>query len=129
MTNFKWMLMLLVAAALAACAGAPIYNVKNSPIVTASGKAPSMQQVQNAILQAGTQLGWQIANEKPGKMTGRLNLRTHQAVVDIDYDTKQYSITYRDSVDLGAKDGTIHKNYNSWVQNLDNRIRTQFNLI
>jgi hypothetical protein len=128
MIKFKWLLLLLLTA-LAACTAVPIYNVKGSPIVTASGKPPSMQQVQGAIVQAGTQLGWQISNTKPGKMTGRLNLRTHQAVVDIDYDTKQYSITYRDSVDLGAKDGTIHKNYNSWVQNLDNRIRTQFNLI
>jgi hypothetical protein len=128
MTKFKWLLVLLLTA-LAACTAVPIYDVKGSPIITASGKTPSMQQVQSAILQAGTQLGWQISNDKPGKMTGRLNLRSHQAVVNIDYDTKQYSITYRDSVDLGAKDGTIHKNYNSWVQNLDNRIRTQFNLI
>jgi len=128
MTKFKWLLVLLVTA-LAACNVAPIYNVKGSPIATASGKPPTMQQVQTAILTAGTALGWQISNDKPGKMTGRLNLRTHQAVVDIDYDTKQYNITYRDSVDLGAKDGTIHKNYNSWVQNLDNRIRAQFNLI
>jgi hypothetical protein len=128
MTKFKWLLVLFVTA-LAACTAVPIYEVKGSPIITASGKPPSMQQVQSAILQAGTQLGWQISNDKPGKMTGRLNLRSHQAVVNIDYDTKQYSITYRDSVDLGAKDGTIHKNYNGWVQNLDNRIRTQFNLI
>jgi hypothetical protein len=128
MTKFKWLLVLF-ATALAGCTVAPIHNVKGSPIVTASGKAPTMQQVQSAVLQAGTALGWQISNDKPGKMTGRLALRTHQAVVDIDYDTKQYSITYRDSVDLNAKDGTIHKNYNGWVQNLDNRIRAQFNLI
>ena len=128
MTKFKWLLVFLVTA-LAACNAAPIYNVTGSPIVTASGKPPSMQQVQTAILTAGTALGWQITNDKPGRMTGRLNLRTHQAVVDIEHDTKQYSIKYRDSVDLGAKDGTIHKNYNSWVQNLDNRIRAQFNLI
>jgi hypothetical protein len=128
MTKFRWLLVLL-ATTLAACTVAPIYNVKGSPIVTSSGKSPTMQQVQTAILQAGTALGWQLSNDKPGKMTGRLALRTHQAVVDIDYDTKQYSITYRDSVDLNAKDGTIHKNYNGWVQNLDNRIRAQFNLI
>jgi hypothetical protein len=128
MTKFKWLLVFF-AGVLAACSAAPIYNVKGSPITTASGKAPTMQQVQSAILQAGTSLGWQMSNDKPGKMTGRLALRTHQAVVDIDYDTKQYNITYRDSVDLNAKDGMIHKNYNSWVQNLDNRIRAQFNLI
>ena len=128
MTKFKWLLVFF-AGLLAACSAAPIYNLKGSALTTASGKAPTMQQVQSAILQAGTSLGWQMSNEKPGKMTGRLALRTHQAVVDIDYDTKQYNITYRDSVDLNAKDGMIHKNYNSWVQNLDNRIRAQFNLI
>lgn len=128
MTKFKWLLVLFVAA-LAACTSAPIQNIEGAPIVTASGKAPSMQQVQSAILNAGTALGWQIANEKPGRMTGRLNLRTHQAVVDIEHDVKQYSIKYRDSVDLGAKDGMIHKNYNGWVQNLDRTIRAQFNLL
>jgi hypothetical protein len=122
-------LLCAVVLATVGCAAQPIYNVTGAPITTSSGKAPSMQQVQTAIQQAGTQLGWQITAEKPGRMTGRLSLRTHQALVDIEYDTKQYSIKYKDSVDMQAKDGTIHKNYNGWVQNLEQRIRAQFNLI
>jgi hypothetical protein len=131
MTKLIWtFLFAVVVAAAVGCAGQqPIYNVTGAPITTSSGKTPSMQQVQTAILQAGTQLGWQITNEKPGRMTGRLTLRTHQAVSDIEYDTKSYSIKYRDSVDLGAKDGQIHRNYNGWVQNLDRQIRAQFNLL
>lgn len=125
MTKLIKGLLVLSVLALAACAGQPVYNVTDAPVVTVSGKALSMKEVQQAITRAGIQLGWQIAPEKPGQLTGRLALRTHQAVVDIKHDTKTYSIAYRDSVDLGAKDGMIHKNYNSWVQNLDKAIRAQ----
>jgi hypothetical protein len=129
MTKLFGALLCAVVLAAVGCAAQPIYQVTGAPITTTSGKTPSMQQVQTAIQQAGTQLGWQLTAEKPGLMTGRLAVRTHQAVVAIEYDTKQYSIKYKDSVDLQAKDGTIHKNYNGWVQNLDQRIRAQFNLI
>ena len=47
----------------------------------------------------------------------------HVAVVDIEHDTKSYSIKYRDSQNLTPRDGMIHKNYNGW--NLDKEIRTQ----
>ena len=104
---------------------APIQNVQGSPVMTGSGKAASMQDVQQAIVRAGAALGWQITPVKPGQLAGRLNLRTHQAIVDITHDAKQYNITYKDSVDLGAKDGQIHKNYHGWVQNLDRGIRAQ----
>jgi len=32
---------------------------------------------------------------------------------------------FKSAENLGAADGKIHKNYNSWVQNLDRRIRTE----
>jgi hypothetical protein len=124
------MLVLSVALAAAGCATQqPIYNVTDAPVMTASGKAPTMSEVQVAIIRAGTALGWQIAPEKPGRLTGRLVLRSHQAVVDIQHNAKTYSIKYRESVDLGEKDGQIHRNYNSWIQNLDNGIRTQLSLL
>ena len=103
----------------------PVYNVIDAPIVITSSKAPSLDDIQKAITRAGIQLGWQITPQKPGRLTGQLTLRTHQAMVDIEYSTKSYSIKYRDSVDLGAKDGQIHRNYNGWVQNLDKGIRAQ----
>ena len=111
------------------CTLAPIQNVQGSPVITASGKAASMQDVQQAIMRAGSALGWQITPVKPGQLTGQLFLRSHQAIVDITHDTKQYNITYKDSVDLGAKDGQIHKNYNGWVQNLDRGIRAQLSTL
>jgi len=128
-TRLTWILALSMVIMAVGCTTQPIYNVTGSPVATSSGKAASMQEVQSAIVRAGAALGWQITPEKPGQMTGRLALRTHQAVVDINYDTKQYSINYRDSVDLNAKDGQIHRNYNGWIQNLDKGIRSQLSLL
>lgn len=109
---------------LGACAGTPVYNVTGSPVNTNSGKA-SLEDVGKAITQAGVGLGWQMKMVKPGQMIGTLNLRSHQAVVDISYDTKKYDIAYKDSSNLNYNGSTIHKNYNSWVQNLDRRIQSQ----
>jgi hypothetical protein len=111
--------------ATAGCATQPIYNVIDAPISSTGPKPLTMDEVQKAIMRAGAGLGWQITPEKPGRLTGRLALRTHLAVVDIEHNTKTYSIKYRDSTDLGAKDGQIHRNYNGWVQNLDKTIRAQ----
>jgi hypothetical protein len=130
MTKFVWTLLFAVAmATTVGCATQPLYNVVSAPITTPSGKNVSMQEVQTAIIRAGTGLGWQIAPEKPGQLTGRLTVRTHQAVVGITHDTKQYSINYKDSTGLDARDGQIHRNYNGWVQNLDKAIRTQLSLL
>jgi hypothetical protein len=121
--------MVVAFAAVLAAAGCntvqPIYNVVDAPVASTGTKPLTMDEVQKAIQRAGASLGWQITPEKPGRLTGRLALRTHLAVVDIEHNAKTYSIKYRDSADLGAKDGTIHRNYNGWIQNLDKAIRAQ----
>ena len=123
----------LLAAAVLVFAGCattqPIQNVQNSPIILPPGKSASMTDVTTAIMRAGSQLGWQMQPAGPGKLSGRLALRTHLAVVDIEHDTKSYSIKYKDSQGLDAKDGMIHKNYNGWIQNLDKGIRAQLSLL
>ena len=128
--KFIGILIAASALALGACAGAtPIYNVEQAPIVLPPGKSANMNQVTTAIMRAGSSLGWQMQPEGPGKLTGRLNVRNLQAIIDVTHDTKSYSIKYRDSQGLNARDGTIHKNYNGWIQNLDKRIRTELNLL
>ena len=123
---------LLSAAALfvAGCGGQqPIQNVQNSPIILPPGKTVSMQQVTTAIMRAGTRLGWQVVPEGPGRLTGRIALRTHMAVVDLEHDTKSYSIKYKDSSNLGYDGSNIHPNYNGWVQRLDQGIRAQLSAL
>ena len=61
----------------------------------------------------------------PGLVRGTLNLRAHQAVVDIPYDAQRFGIRYLSSSNLDYDGRSIHRNYNSWVQNLQNAIMAQ----
>jgi hypothetical protein len=108
---------------LAGCTTRPIMNVTDQPVVAAPGKQLTADQVRNAIVAAGTGLGWVMAPVSPGLVSGRLMLRDHVAVVDIRYTATTYSITYKDSTNLNYRDGQIHKNYNGWIENLDRDIR------
>lgn len=101
----------------------PIQNVNDAAVVSA--KPVKIEQVKSAIMIAGTSLGWQMAEISPGLIQGTLNLRKHTAVVDIPYSSAKYSIVYKSSINLDERDGQIHKNYNSWVQNLSKKIGTE----
>ncbi len=91
--------------------------------------ASRLEQVTEAIKQAGLSLGWRMAEKEPGRIIGTLRLRSHEAVVEVLYDTERYSITYLNSVNLKYDGQRIHKNYNSWVQNLSNAIYAQVSSI
>jgi hypothetical protein len=110
--------------------GGQVYQVKDAPVVTASGKALSMDQVRKEIIAAGVAAGWQMAAQKPGEIVGTLNVRSHQAVVSIPYTTKSYSILYKDSSNLKYDEAaqTIHENYASWIQRLDGAIRSRLSV-
>src|SRR5687767_10628812 len=121
---------ILVAAAaivMGACTtrGHPIYNVEKAPIILPPGKSANMTQVSTAIMRAGSRLGWVMNPEGPGRITGRINVKNILAVIDVEHDTKSYSIKYRDSSGLNAESGTIHQRYNGWIQNLDKNIRAE----
>jgi len=119
---------LIAAAVLAVSACAlqqPIQKVENAPVATPSGKPLTAAQVRQAIITAGTALGWTVADAGPGRLEGTLNLRTHTAVVDLPYTSTTYSILFKRGDNLNVIDGTIHKNYNGWVKNLDRGIRTE----
>ena len=107
--------------------GGQLYQVKDAPVQTASGKELSMDEVRKEIIAAGVAAGWQMAVSKPGEIIGTLSIRSHQAVVSIPYTTKKYSILYKDSTNLKYDEQaqTIHDNYAGWVQRLDGAIRTR----
>src|SRR5262245_11540928 len=114
----------VVTLGLVACGTQPVYNVTAAPVV--AGKPdPSLEDITKAIVRAGAALGWQMAPTQPGHIAGTLYLRTHVAIVDVNYDQKSYTIKYRDSKNLDYDGTSIHKNYNGWIQNLDKGIRTQ----
>ncbi len=115
----------LVALAITACNHATnVYNVEGAGY---NIDALDGSQAEQAIKTAGTKLGWNMAKLEPGLIRGTLNLRKHVAVVDISYDGRGYSIDYVDSENLkyDEETGQIHKNYNSWIQNLERQIRLE----
>ena len=119
-------LLALATAALAGCNTlAPISNVDNVTVSAQANKPLSAQDVRAAIVKAGAGLGWIMKDDGPGRLTGILNLRTHTAEVDIPYSANSYAIKYRSSVNLQARDGKIHRNYNGWIQNLTRSINAQ----
>lgn len=114
-----------LVAALSACGkGTPIKNMESQPVPS---NVKTADQVKKAIRIAGVGLGWVISDDGPGKLKGTLNLRSHQAVISIPYSTKEYSLIYQSSSNLkhDPATNTIHKNYNSWIQNLNNQIQVQ----
>jgi len=131
MLSAKWLA--IAASVLVLLAGGcrapmPVYNVTDAP-VAASKPSPSLDEVGKAIQRAGVALGWQMKETKPGHMLATLALRKHEAVVDVNYSVKSYSIRYKDSTELGYDGQNIHPNYNGWIQNLDKGIRAQLSIL
>ncbi len=125
--KFRSLAIIALVAAMAVvtgCRTAPVYNVEKAPVSTTSGKV-SQDDVRNAIMQAGTSLGWVMKEVGPGHIVGTLNLREHMAQVDIPYSAKAYSIQYKNSANLKYDGSVIHSNYNGWVQNLDRAIQSR----
>jgi len=116
------------AALLGGCRSATIQNVELAPIISSPQHQQTMSSVKNAIIQAGYSLGWQMNDVAPGHLIGTLNIRSHQAVVDITYTPENYSINYKDSTNLKHKGNKIHKNYNAWVKNLTNAINKRLSM-
>lgn len=108
---------------------APIIETVYSRVVTASGKAQTSRQVETAISSASAHRGWKFERVGPGKLLGTLIVRgKHYVAIDVVYNSKEYTITYKDSKNMryDAATKTIHKRYNSWIENLDNDIKFYF---
>ena len=119
---YKLLVVGLAALVLSGCRTAPIYNVDTAPL---NASTQDLTQIEDAIKQAGAGLGWQMRPQQPGHMIGKLFLRDHVAIVDINYDAQNFSVTYNDSTNLKYDGSSIHKNYNGWIQNLERAILAQ----
>ena len=129
MRLFTSVAVLVMAVAFGGCTSAPIMNVDNTAVASASGKPLTQDEVRGAIVRAGAALGWQMKDEGPNKLIGTLVLRTHTAVVEIPYSAANFSIKYRSSVNLDESGGNIHRNYNGWIQNLNRGINAQISAL
>lgn len=123
MMNKKAALALIVTAALmTGCAPrtAPIQNVSQTV-----GQSYTDSQMQRAIVEAGAANHWVVSPAGPGVMNGQLSERGHTADIRITYTANSYRIDYVSSTNLKAGSGQIHRNYNRWIQNLNQGIQTR----
>ncbi len=116
-----------LALFLGACSRlAPVYEVQH----TMSDIHLEASDVRNAILLAAADMGWKINEVYKGDFEAVLRVRSHKAVARIHYTDLTYVIWYKDSENLRATpDGQIHRNYNVWVQRLDQRIQYHLTMI
>ncbi len=100
-----------------------VQNVENAPIPSGL----DMKAIGDAIIDGCSTRNWQASLVEAGHMQCTLYIRDHMAKVDITYDTQTFSITYADSENLkyDAEKNRIHRNYNSWVQNLRGDINNE----
>lgn len=115
--------------ALAGCRSSPLLDIKGAPYGAATSyKQYSYRSYENAIIRAGSQRGWVFKRLGKGHLEGMLNVRgKHSAVVDVYYDTNEFSIIHKASSGLkfDPVQGTIHANYNKWITNLELDIRRE----
>ena len=109
--------------ALTGCGTTKILNIPSTPIVT-DGQVSS-DAVYKAIKMAGVTKGWTVTKISDGVAHAILNIRKHQSVVEIRYNTNSYSIKYLSSRNLKSDGVNIHSNYNGWVRNLKQAIDVQ----
>lgn len=114
-----WFVALLALFAAPALALKPIETVNDAPIP----EGFTASQVQKLIMAAGAERGWIIKPAGAGELEGTLLIRSHVVKVRIPYSTSSYSIQYKDSTNMKYKDGKIHRNYNTWVLNLNGDIQ------
>jgi hypothetical protein len=115
--------LLLGCALLAACATSqPVHNLPANQV----NFTLTQEQVGNAILNGGLSKGWVMKKEQPGLIRGQLNVRQHQAVINIPYSAHDYAINYVSSINLDDDGkGAIHRSYNRWILGLNQAIQIE----
>jgi len=125
--NILIIIMASLLLMLAGCKTNPILNIQNTPIEILAKH--SSKDIKKAIIRAGTELDWQMKSVKEGHIIGTLYVRTHVAVVDINYSKNNYNIIYKSSKNLKYDGINIHKNYNRWIQVLNRLIQKKLSMI
>ncbi|MGB3127295.1 MAG: hypothetical protein WBB95_26085 [Pseudomonas sp.] len=113
----------LITLALLTTAGCTSKPVLNTQHELPADTRISEENVKAIIVNALQKREWSVQRLSPQLVQAEITVRNqYYAAIDIHYTRNSYAITYRDSRDLGFKDGKIHRNYNRWVNNLDSDI-------
>jgi len=85
----------------------------------------SLQAVGDAIWRAGRSEEWRVTERHPGLARASRTVRAHRAVVEVAYDQATFSIRLLSAVNLDHDGTRIHKNYNAWIERLEDAITSE----
>ncbi|WP_170300345.1 hypothetical protein [Solidesulfovibrio aerotolerans] len=119
------MMLLILTATFVSCRTAAVRNIPLNSIPATQDKALSTDEIESSIIRGGSKVGWNMRKIEPGLIVGTIQVRVHEAQVNIRYTANTWDITYRDSKNLKYNGEKIHSNYNKWVSKLADAIRTQ----
>ncbi len=105
---------------------AQIQNYENVPV--GSGKLIPAEKMREAFVAAGARRSWTFKDAGPGKLIGTLVVRgRHTVEVEVTYSPERYSVVYKNSSNMNYSEqgSLIHPNYNKWVGDLMNAVRSE----
>lgn len=118
----------LVAGNSCAIREKPVLNVADAPIV-----ADESGSVAVKIKDTLKARRWKVIDEEPGTIVANFSkanddIGQHSVTIRITYDADSYSINYVDSENMLYDEvtGTIHRNYNRWIANLQRDLAGAF---
>lgn len=125
---FRIVIIVAASLALASCSsGSSVYNVEKTELN--GPHSASLGDIERAIAKAGSRRGWTTKSVSPGLVTSTYSRGRRTAVVDIAFDTKSFSITYKDSRGYRYNGERIHGKYNARVKKLAASIRKEMRRI
>jgi len=113
----------------------PVFAARTEPIRTFEGETgmARLSQVTDVLMSAddvpgafGLKAKWIFEKVKPGEIVATLFQRQIMVKVTIAYDTKKYTITYKDSSNFNHDGTRIHTSYGKWVGALKMNIDRTF---
>lgn len=116
--------LLALLAMTAGCRTRVIDDPVDAPLTLATGGA-TLRDVDEAIWRAARKEGWVPEYLSPGVVRATWRKKHHAATVRITHDRRRFTIEYEDSENLLREGNRIHRNYNSLVQRLAERIQRE----
>ena len=132
--NMRFLLLLMIALLLLALGCRSTNTMERPTGGTSTHMAPGSfthKDMRAAILKGCIDRNWRAVEINANMIEATNTVRgKHTVVVTIPYSASSYSIDYKSSTNMDYKinsDGTIsiHPNYNSWVNNLNDAIRAE----
>ncbi|MCT6875906.1 hypothetical protein [Frischella perrara] len=131
MKFWKIVLTAVLAISLFGCAGK--YQPPkefNTPVTGLTKEQVKKSILAAASTQARTFGSWNMQVVNNNTITAKLLNRGYNVVVKITYSEKGYNIKYVSASDnLKGANGKVHRNYNRWVNNLNDKIQQNIHII